>query len=245
MSGQTVSIKKALPFVIIWIVSLMTSLALVYVAPNIFPPLETAHIQEDAIVTEKLADEAIITVKLADGSVTSLKILDGSILAQDLSNGVITNIKIADQAITTEKILDGAITDSKLAPSAIPYNSTYSTTSESITSDSFVDLSEMAVNLTLNRTSHIIIMFSGEAWVDGTSDSLLVRAIVDSTPAYPDSGALIVFTHASTGQHGSNSFIFYLPEVDAGAHTIKIQFAMLSGTGHIGDRTLNVFALPA
>jgi hypothetical protein len=206
LSEPTISIKKALPIIAItWILALVTTLACVYVAPNIFPPLETGHIRDDAIVTDKLAD----------------------------------------QAVTAEKILAAAISDTKLAPGAIPYNSTYSTTTESITPDSFTDLSGMSVEVTLARTSHLVIMFSGEAWVDGATDAIYVRAVVNFTVAYPDADALIVFTRAGIGQHGSYSYTFYLPDVDAGHYVVTIQWMMLSGTGHIADRTLNVLAFPA
>ena len=206
MSESTISIKKALPIIAItWILALVTTLACVYVAPNIFPPLEAVHIRDDAIVTDKLAD----------------------------------------QTVTAEKILDAAISDIKLSPGAIPYNSTYSTTTESITPDSFTDLPGMSVDGTLDRTSHLVIMFSGEAWVDGATDAIYVRAVVNSTVAYPGADALVVFTRAGIGQHGSYSYTFYLPEVEAGHYVVAIQWMMLSGTGHIADRTLNVLAFPA
>jgi hypothetical protein len=185
--------------------ALVTTLACVYFAPNIFPPLDTVHIQDDAIVTNKLAD----------------------------------------QAVTAEKILDAAISDIKLSPGAIPYNSTHRTTIESINLDSFTDIPGMSVDVTLDRTSHLVILFSGEAWVDGATDAIYVRAVVNSTVAYPGADALVVFTRAGVGQHGSYSYTFYLPEVEIGHYVVAIQWMMLSGTGHIADRTLNVLALPA
>jgi hypothetical protein len=206
LSEPTLSIKKAVPIIAItWILALVTTLACVYVAPTIFPPLGADHIRDDAIITDKLADHAV----------------------------------------SAEKILDAAISDAKLAPDAIPYNSTHSTTTESITPDSFTDLPGMSVNLTLARTSHLVIMFSGEAWVDGATDAIYVRAAVNSTIAYPDADALIVLTRAGIGQHGSYSYTFYLPDVDPGNYVVSIQWMMLSGTGHIADRTLNVLAFPA
>jgi len=299
--------KKALPIIVVtWILSLITTFALVYFAPSIFPPLQSANIADEAIITAKLtdgtitsakifdgtitaqdiadgsvtaikvadgaitttkiadasvatskiadasviaskiADGAIVTVKLADGSVNSAKILDGTVTAVDLADNSVTNIKIADGAVSTVKIADYAVTSNKLAKSAIPYASTFNTTEESTSSTSFVDMPDTSVSITLTRTSHLIIMFSGEAWVDGAGDSILIQALVDSTVANP-SGALVVLTTAGTGQHGVNSFIFYLPNVSAGTHTIRIQWTMLVGMnmGHVAERTLNVIALPA
>jgi hypothetical protein len=127
MSEGVLSIKKAIPIIVVtWILSLVTTLGIVYVAPNIFPPL----------TTEKIADKAIIVTKLADGSVTSAKILDGSISAVDLADGSIIAIKISDGAITTAKIADGATTTSKIADGAIV---TVKLANESITTEKIAD----------------------------------------------------------------------------------------------------------
>ena len=110
MVEVAITFKKAVPIIAItWILSLVTTLAIVYVSPNIFPPIQK----------EKIADGAIITVKLADGCVTSAKILDGTITAVDISDGAIVTIKVANGAITTEKIADGAVTTTKVADEAI------------------------------------------------------------------------------------------------------------------------------
>jgi hypothetical protein len=120
MSNNALSIKKALPLIALaWILSLVTTLALVYFAPSIFPPLETQNISDEAITASKISDGAIITLKLSDGSVTSAKILDGSITTVDLIDDLVTSIKIADGAVTGEKIADDSVTESKVAEGAI------------------------------------------------------------------------------------------------------------------------------
>jgi len=320
--------KKALPIIILaWILSLVTTLALVYFSPSIFPPLETQNIADDAITAPKIGDEAVVTIKLADGAVTSAKILDGSITAvdlmdgsvtaikiadgaviatkiaegavtgdkiangsitelkiaegaiitaklsdgavtsakildgsvtaQDLEDGAIITVKVADGAITTEKIADGAVTtpkiedgsvtSTKLGAGAIPYFATYNMSLASTNSTSFVDVPDTALTISLNRKSNLIIMFSAEAWVDGAGDSLFVRALVDSTVANPNSGAMVLFTTAGSSQHGSYAINFYLEDVDAGTYTVKIQWSELLGAqlAHMADRTLNIIALPA
>jgi len=299
--------KNALTIIVVtWILSLITTFALVYFAPTIFPPLQSAHIADEAIITAKLADGtvtsakifdgtitaqdlatgsvtsikiadgaitttkiadasvttskisdasviaskiadgAIVSVKLADGSVNSAKILDGTVTAVDLADSSVISIKIADGAVSTVKIADYAVTNNKLAPSAIPYASTFNTTDESTSSTSFVDMPDTSVSMTLTRESHLIIMFSAEAWLDGAGDSILIQALVDSTVANP-TGGLVVLTTAGPGQRGVNSFVFYLPNVSGGTHTIWIQWTMLAGmnVGHVAERTLNVIALPA
>jgi hypothetical protein len=119
MSGIATSIKKAASIIVVtWILSLVTTLAVVYVAPNILP-LQTTQISDNAVTSEKIADTAIITTKLADGSVTSAKIQNGTLTAVDLADGSIITIKIADSAVTTSKIGDRAITTAKVADSAV------------------------------------------------------------------------------------------------------------------------------
>ena len=328
MSENGLTMKKALPIIILaWILSLVTTLALVYFSPSIFPPLETQNIADDAITAPKIGDGAVVTVKLADGSVTSAKILDGSITAvdlmdgsvtaikiadgaviatkiaegavtgdkiangsitelkiaegaiitaklsdgavtsakildgsvtaQDLEDGAIITVKVADGAITTEKIADGAVTtpkiedgsvtSTKLGAGAIPYFATYNMSLASTNSTSFVDVPDTALTISLNRKSNLIIMFSAEAWVDGAGDSLFVRALVDSTVANPNSGAMVLLTTAGSSQHGSYAINFYMEDVDAGTYTVKIQWSELLGAqlAHMADRTLNIIALPA
>jgi hypothetical protein len=110
LTDEKILTKKTVPIIVIaWVLSLFTTLAIVYVAPNIFPPLKS----------DNIADEAILTTKLADGSVTSHKILDGTITAVDLADGSIITVKVANGAITTEKIADKSITTDKIADNAI------------------------------------------------------------------------------------------------------------------------------
>jgi hypothetical protein len=120
MSGKGFSLGKALPIIAVaWILSLVTTLALVYFAPSIFPPLGTQNIADSTITTSKIAEGAIITVKLDDGSVTSAKILDGSLNTVDLMDGSVTSIKVSDGAITETKIAEGVVTSEKLADGSV------------------------------------------------------------------------------------------------------------------------------
>jgi hypothetical protein len=209
--------------------------------------VSTGKIADAAITPTKIAEGAIVTAKLADSSVTSAKILDGTIIAQDLANGSVMTVKIADGAVTTSKIADNAVTSTKLAADAIPYFATYNMSLASTNSTSFVDVPDTALTVSLNRKSNLIIMLSAEAWVDGAGDSLFVRALVDSTVANPNSGAMVLLTTAGSSQHGSYAVNFYLEDVDAGTYIVKIQWSELLGAqlAHMADRTLNVIALPA
>jgi hypothetical protein len=136
------------------------------------------------------------------------------------------------------------VTNIKLAQQAIPFNSTHAGGSPSTTSTTWVDMPNMAVNITLARTSNVLILFSAEAWLGASGNYLMVRAYVGTTLAYPDNNNLFI-TRADT-EYGSNTYVFYAPNVSAGTYTVKIQWEVwFAGTGYVGDRTLNVIALPA
>ena len=119
MSEGAIPMKKMIPIIVItWVLSLVTTLVVVYVAPNILP-IRTTQISDEAITTEKIVEGAIITTKLADGTVTSAKILDGTITALDLDDGCIMTVNIDDGAVTTTKIASEAVTTTKIADGAV------------------------------------------------------------------------------------------------------------------------------
>jgi len=163
MSGMANSIKKAAPIIVVtWILSLVTTLAVVYVAPNILP-LQTTQISDNAITSQKILDTAIITTKLADGSVTSAKIQNGTLTAVDLADGSIITIKIADGAVTTDKIADEAVTTAKLA-------------NDSVTSEKIADSAIVTTKLANNSVTPAKIengtlkaAFSFLIWRDGST----------------------------------------------------------------------------
>lgn len=142
------------------------------------------------------------------------------------------------------------------------------------------DMPDMEVNIALAQTSHLLIMFSGEVWTD-YHGTLYVRSLVitpvakaptaapERTLAYPLGPdydlylpEAIVLTEWDKQEwykpqylhtRSSNSFIFYLPSVSAGAHIVKIQWRMehthprgvyYRGRAYVKARTLNVIGLP-
>lgn len=144
-----------------------------------------------------------------------------------------------------------SVTSLKLAPQAIPFNSTYSWTSDTCDSTlDWVDMDNMSVNITLMRTSHLLILFSAVARNPINEGEIHLRVLVNETTAYPD---WISFTpglvetaghnhHMTFGTYTSN---FYKQLVNVGSYTIQIQWRVNKGTGYVSDRTLTVIALPA
>jgi len=117
--SRLASVKKMAPIIAIaWILSLATTLTVIYFEPMLLP-LKGNEISDNAITQNQLADNAVITAKLANGSVTSAKILNGTLTAVDLADGCVITLNIADGAVTTAKIANGAVTADKLAANAV------------------------------------------------------------------------------------------------------------------------------
>jgi len=207
----------------------------------------TEKIADEAVTTNKLADAAVVTIKVADGSVTSAKIQNGAVTTVDLANNVITEIKIADGAVTTAKIADGAVTALKLAASAIPFACASSMTTDTTMSTTWNTIVGMSVNIFLPRRSRLIILFSASAFAR-EGETMLVRAMVGSTQAYPQSSN-IMFTAHYTGELDlarSYAFNFY-STVDTGVYTVRIEWRASPGSDSVfaHARSLIVFGLPA
>jgi len=224
MFKEKIPIKIVVPVIVVtWILSLISTLAIVYIVPSLIP-LRSEQIGQGQITSDKIANASIITVKLADGNVTSIKIADGSITAVDIANSSLTYVKLAD--------------------SAIPHMVKYSKVSNSTNSTSFVDMPDMWVNLAISRNSTLVIIFSGQAKLGGNGPyALYVRAMIGTKQANPVSDTIILtyFT-----EYSSQSYTFYGTEVAAGTHTVKIQWRVFqeANIAWVGERTLTVIALP-
>jgi len=86
--------------------------------------------------------------------------------------------QIANGAVTTDKIAEGSVANLKLADYAIPFNSTSSITAISKTTSTYEDIEGMSVDITLERTSHLIIMFSAKAAISDATKSILWQALI-------------------------------------------------------------------
>jgi molybdopterin-binding protein len=211
----------------------------------------TVKLADDSVTTSKIEDDAIVTVKLADGSVTSAKIRDGTIVAADLATGAVTSIKITDGAVTTSKIADYAVTNLKLAAGAIPFNVTTSNVVHLITTLSWVNMSYMSVEITLERNSTLLIMFSTDAYNTDPDYRILVQAVVSGSVARPGWVYLTpqvyvggVFPHQHRLGWAAYAYNFYADSVSAGTYTVYIQYRVDGGIGYAWRPTLSVAAFP-
>ncbi len=166
MSKEKIPMKIVIPLIVItWILSLISSLAIVFVVPSLFP-VKSEQIGAGSITSDKIADEAIITIKLADGNITSAKILDGNITAVDIADGSIITVKIADSAVTTSKIADGNVTAAKIADNAV--------TESKIATDAVV-----TVKLKDGSVTSAKILDGTVAAIDLASNSVITVKIAD------------------------------------------------------------------
>jgi len=366
MSDKAFTLKKAVPIIVLtWILSLVSTLAIVYFSPSIFSALSAEKIADNAIITTKLADGSvtsakilegtitaqdiadgsIITLKIADGAITTAKIADGEVTAAKIADNAIVTVKLADDSVTSEKIADGnvnsgeladgavitskiaggaitttkladsaivtikladgsvtsakifdgtitsvdlatgsvttiniadfAVTNLKLAAGAIPFF--YAPSSMVTSTDStvsWVDMTDMSVTMSLERPSHLLIMFSMIGYNSDSSSRIKILASVGGMTASPgeitltpyisadgshdhseSSGLGAPYTHThdiyNSGTHShvlnpmAYSYNFYKPSVSAGTYQVKIQWSVTGGLGYAYSRTLAVIALPA
>jgi len=235
--------KKLIPVIpIAWISSLVTTLAIVYGSPSIFPPLGSRSISDEAIDADKIAPGAVIAAKLADGSVISAKILDGTITTADLADGSLTTVKIADGVVTATKIADYSVESLKLAPSSVPFAYTSSTGVASTTSTTFVDMTDTSVTINLARTSHLLIIFTAEARVNPAGGVIYLQARVGTDLAVPDSNEYELIPPTN---YNTYTFTFYKPSATAGTYSVNIRWYATMNTAYAYKRALTVLALPA
>jgi hypothetical protein len=147
---------------------------------------------------------------------------------------------------------------STLNACTITYNSTYSTITVGTTETlNWVDMPYTSVNLNLNTTSYLLIMFSADAYNNNNNLNYVtfIQSLVDSTVALPGSWITLTpnlsdslgtpYTHRHYLNIMAYSYNFYIPSVPPGNHTIKIQWRVTGGTAYVYYRTLTVLAIPA
>lgn len=98
----------------------------------------------------------------------------------------------------------------------------------------------MEVTVTVERASHLWIMFSAEAKIDA-GQLTLVRAWINDAVAASPSG--MVLTHSTDFASYACNFYYYADT--AGEYNVMIQWKVTAGRGWVGDRILGVIALPA
>jgi len=228
--------KVVLLIAVIWVLSLTTTLAAMYVVLN----FTQGGVGDLSITTDKIVDGAIVTTKLADGSVTSAKILDGTVTGVDISDGSIISIKIADGAVTSEKISDNSVTSLKLAANAIPFMFANGSNQIAKTTATYENITDLSLAMTVERESTLLIVLSTQCAISDLDYNVKWRVFVDTNQA----GELWLQPSGHASKWSSVSHTFCQPNVSSGEHTIYAQWWVSGGTAYIASRVLYVIALP-
>jgi len=113
----------------------------------------------------------------------------------------------------------------------------------------------MKVNITIERKSRLVIMFSGQFMAAGTFTEwdistlyvIFVRAMVNGGKANPQIDDMWFATQLGRTSWQCQSFIFYSEILEPDTHTVEIEWCMSDGYpygGRVASRTLVVIALP-
>lgn len=81
--------------------------------------IKSQYIEDNAVITAKIADLAIETAKIADSAIESTKIASSAVNASKIANGAVETAKLADAAISAAKIAAGAVETAAIADEAI------------------------------------------------------------------------------------------------------------------------------
>lgn len=98
-------------------------------------------------------------------------IQDGAITSAKIGSIAVNNSQIAANTVNNTQIRTNAINDTQLAANALPYNITTNTTTGFFLGTSFQPIFNNG-SITINRTSMVVVQWSGEVGVNGTGGSL-------------------------------------------------------------------------
>ena len=197
-------------------------------------------------------------VTIMNSAIIQLEILYDNLnasLTSQQSKIDILNSTLTSRLDELENRLD-ALESSKLV-----WNSTYlysaTTTETTMWRDVANSTHTLSVNIGVNRTSYLLVMFSTMArnYInDYTSGQIYLQAVLDTNalsptwiylnPTVNSTGWSFLPTHPHLVWWGTFSYSFNPQIINAGNHTIKMQWRVSDGTGYLAGSTLTVIALP-
>lgn len=97
-------------------------------------------------------------------------------------------------------------------------------------------LFRMPSTITLDRTSHLLIMFSAEAYNQDPTHRIWVKATVGTESAIPGAIFLTPFLETANGHTHTVTYMTYScnwhrPSMSAGSYTVKIRWMVTGGIG--------------
>ena len=152
-------------------------------------------LDDDGIITAKIADAAVTSSKIADGAVTNGKIADLAIQHGKIADGAIVTSKIADDAVTADKIADGVLNDgtvtSVTAGSGLTGGTITSTGTIAHGPGTFIGSEEYPVKIVVDSFGHIQVNESESTAADyrnavGANDAANLTTGVLDVARVPD-----------------------------------------------------------
>lgn len=98
-------------------------------------------------------------------------IQNGAITSAKIGSIAVNNTHIAANTVNNTQIRTNAINDTQLAANALPYNITTNTTTGFFLGTTFQPIFNNG-SITINRTSMVVVQWSGEVGVNGTGGSI-------------------------------------------------------------------------
>lgn len=135
--------------------------------------IATAMIQAGSVTEVKIANNAVSTRTVQNLAITAAKLAIDSVETAKIKDGAVIGSKIGPGAVTSDKIENGAITKSKQA--AMGQQVSASSGTFSTTSLSFVDVTNLSVNIT--TTGRPVVL----ALVPDPTDEAKFEALRSST----------------------------------------------------------------
>jgi len=198
-------------------------------------------------------------VTIMNSAIIQLEILYDNLnasLTSQQSRIDILNSTLTSRLDELENRLD-ALESSKLV-----WNSTYlgsaATTETTMWRDVANSTHTLSVSIGVNRTSYLLVMFSTMAYNYGSdgviSNQIYAQAVLNTQVLYPtwlrvnptveEVGWFGLAYHHHMLTYGTYSYNFQPQLVNAGNHTVKMQWRVDGGTGYLLGSALTVIALP-
>ncbi len=193
----------------------------------------TGNIQDSAVTADKIADAAVTTAKLADSAVTAAKAdatslpTANKIMVRDASGRAQVAAPSADADIARlDTIKDIRQSSSASGASVVAF-----------ANGAYADIDSMSVNITLAKTSTIMVLTAITVTANAGAASIYLKAFTDAT----DLGEWIDDVGADTHIISTH---WLIASVAAGAHTIKMQGYRLGDAKSYGARRITVLVFP-
>jgi len=166
---------------------------------------------------------------------------DGTINILDIANVALVFGTSGEAINKTALLLELQSRVEDLEKRVPKFSSVFQWADANTTSTDWVDMDGVSVTLSLNETSHILIICTLMATTVPVGNAIFMRASVGTETAIPFEYQLV----GDTDTYTTFTVSYHLSSVAPGTHTVKMQWRVSAGTGWAIRLALTVVALPA